>query len=277
MTDKVRVDPENFVVRVNDGPRRHIKRFQLANRSVTIELTDGSEEHYEDADIGRIPKPGPHIDPRLGRHQVHDERSRAYALEAVALPTVPVLHQRHRPIFDQGSLGSCTANAALGMLSTGPLWDGQPWTEADCIKLYSEETLLDDAEIPGHYPPDDTGSAGIYSCKALKNRKLITKYQHAFSLTTALGWLGRQPISIGIPWLESMFTPGKGALLTVDRRSAVAGGHQVCVDGIEPARSRVRIANSWGPSWGDHGWCWMTYADLGWLLAQGGDAVTVTL
>lgn len=216
-------------------------------------------------------------DPRLGRHQVHDERSRDFALAPVALPIVPVLHQRHRPIFDQGQLGSCTANAALGMLSTGPLWDGKPWTEAGAIKLYEEETLLDDRYIPGHYPPDDTGSAGIYSCKALANRNLISKYQHAFSLTTALGWLGRQPISIGIPWLESMFTPGKGALLTVDHRSPVAGGHQVCVDAIDPVHSRVRIANSWGPSWGDHGWAWMTYADLGWLLQQGGDAVTVTI
>jgi hypothetical protein len=217
-------------------------------------------------------------DPRLGRHQYHDDASRAFALEPVALPTVPVLHQRHVPIFDQGQLGSCTANAALGMLSTGPLWDNHPWVEADAVKLYEEETVLDDTMgIPGHYPPDDTGSCGLASCKALKNRGLITKYQHAFSVTTALGWLGRQPISIGIPWLNSMFTPDKTALIPVVRSSGVAGGHQICVDGIDPTHSRVRIANSWGASWGDHGWGWLTYADLGWLLHQGGDAVTVTI
>ena len=214
----------------------------------------------------------------LGRHQVHDERSRSYALAPVALPTKTVLHQRHVPIFDQGDLGSCTANAALGMISTGPLNIGKPFVEADAVALYHEETLLDDTEIPGHYPPDDTGSAGIYSCKALRNRGYIASYRHAFSLTTALGWLGKQPISIGIPWLNSMFDPAKKtALIIVDKRSGVAGGHQVCLDGINPTTSQVRVANSWGPGWGDGGRAWLAYADLGWLLGQGGDAVTVTL
>lgn len=214
-------------------------------------------------------------DPRLGRHQVHDPRSRAFALEAVRLPTRRVLHERHVDIFDQKTLGSCTANAALGLLSTGPLWDNHPWTELDAVQLYREETRLDDRAIPGHWEPDDTGSAGIYSCQALKARGLITSYRHAFSLTTALGWLGIQPISIGIPWLNSMMDPTSGGLIVVDRRSGVAGGHQVCVDGIDPKHSLVRIANSWGPSWGDRGWGWIKYDDLGWLLSKGGDVVTV--
>lgn len=217
-------------------------------------------------------------DPRLGRHVVHDDRSRAYALEPVALPTKPVLHERHNPIWDQGQVGDCTANAALGMMSTGPLNLGKAWTETDALALYHDETVVDDTMgIPGVYPPDDPGSCGLASVKVLRNRGWIVAYRHAFSVTTALGWLGRQPISIGIPWLNSMFQPGKGALLTVDRRSGVAGGHQVCVDGIDPTHSLVRVANSWGTSWGDHGWCWLGYTDLGWLLGQGGDAVTVTL
>lgn len=216
-------------------------------------------------------------DPRLGRHRVHDERSRAYALEPVALPTKPVLHERHNPIWNQGQVGSCTANAALGMMSTGPLNLGKAWTEDDALALYHDETVLDDRMgIPGVYPQDDTGSCGLASVKVLKNRGWISAYRHAFSITTALGWLGRQPISIGVPWLESMMTPGRGALLTIDRRSPVLGGHQVCLDGIDPVNSRVRLANSWG-NWGDHGWAWLSYDDLGWLLKSGGDAVTVTL
>lgn len=217
-------------------------------------------------------------DPRLGRHRVHDERSRAFALEPVALPTTPVMHTRRLPIFDQGILGSCTANAALGMLCTGPLDIGKQWTEQDAVTFYSAETVLDDTMgIPGHYPPDDTGSCGLASMKVAKQNGWITGYRHAFSVTTALGWLGKQPISIGIPWLNSMFTPDKNAQIHVDHRSGIAGGHQVCLDGIDPTHSLVRIANSWGTSWGDHGHAWLTYADLTWLLHQGGDAVTATL
>lgn len=218
-----------------------------------------------------IPRP-------LGRLQIHDERSRGFALEPVALPTTPVMHTRRLPIFDQGQLGSCTANAALGMLCTGPLDMGKWWTEQDAVDFYSAETRIDDRlGIPGHYPPDDTGSCGLASMKLARSRGWIATYRHAFSVTTALGWLGKQPISIGIPWLNSMFNPGPGALTHVDRRSGVAGGHQICLDGIDPVHSRVRFANSWGTSWGDNGWAWLTYADLQWLLGQGGDAVTATL
>ena len=53
---------------------------------------------------------------------------------------------------------------------------GRTFTETDCTRLYSVETHLDDREIPGHYPPDDTGSAGIYSAKALVSRGLIDEH-----------------------------------------------------------------------------------------------------
>jgi hypothetical protein len=214
----------------------------------------------------------------LGRHQVHDERSRAFALKPVALPTKTVLHQRFIPIFDQSDLGCCTAAAELGMLSTGALNLGKKFTMGDVQDFYHAETMIDDAEIPGHWPPTDTGSAGIYASRVAKQRGWIASYQHAFSVTTLLGWLGRQPASIGVPWLNSMFEPSsKTALLKVDKRSGVAGGHQVCLDGIDPKTSRVRVANSWGTSWGDHGRAWLRYDDLAWLLGQGGDAVTATL
>lgn len=217
-------------------------------------------------------------DPRLGRHQCHDDRSRAYALPPIALPTKTVLHERAIPIFDQKDLGCCTACAGLGMMATGPLNLGKPFTMDDVHGFYHDETVIDDAMgIPGIWEPDDVGSCGLASTKVLKRRGWIAGYRHAFSLTTTLGWLGRQPVSVGVPWLESMMSPGRGAVLTVDRHSPVVGGHQVCLDGIEPAHSMVRIANSWSSSWGDGGWCWVGYSDLGWLLSRGGDAVTVTL
>lgn len=218
---------------------------------------------------------GTRSDPRLGRHQVHDERSRAFALPTAALPTRTVLHERHIPILDQGQLGSCTANAGLGMIASGPLWrPGDPvWTEKDAVALYSEETRLDDRVIPGHYPPDDTGSAGLYLCKALRRRGLIESYWHGFSLVAVLAQLAVAPVAIGIDWHEAMFEPDRGGRVHI--AGAVAGGHEVCLDGIDPTRRLVRFANSWGTSWGAAGWGWLSWDDLGQLLAAGGDAVTV--
>jgi hypothetical protein len=216
-------------------------------------------------------------DTRLGRHQVHDERSRAFALAPVKLPTKRVLHERSIPVFDQQAVGCCTACAQLGMLSTGPLDLGKPFTIDDVHGFYHDETVADEREIPGVWPPTDTGSAGVYACKVAKARGWIVSYRHAFDVTTAIGWLGKQPISIGIPWLVSMFEPNRQHVIPVDRRSGVAGGHQVCLDGVDPARSLVRVCNSWGPSFGDHGWAWLRFADLAWLLSKGGDAVTASL
>ncbi|MEK6443614.1 hypothetical protein [Pseudonocardia sp. T1-2H] len=216
-------------------------------------------------------------DPRLGRHQVHDPASRAFSLTSTALPVQPVMHTRHVPIFDQGQVGSCTGNAGIGMLVTGPNWRGKVYTEADAVELYHEETLIDDREIPGHYPPDDTGSAGIYSAKALKARGLISGYRHGFTVTAALAELALRPITVGIPWLNSMFEPAKDGVVPVLHRSGVAGGHQICFDGIDPGVRRVRFANSWGAGWGKDGWGFLSYTDFAWLLSQGGDVTAYTV
>lgn len=160
--------------------------------------------------------------------------------------------------------------------SPGPAGTATPRTPSGTrSSCTTRPPSLDDAEIPGRYPPEDTGTAGLYGCKALKARGLISSYWHGFSLAAVLAELAVRPVSIGVPWMESMFYPApRSGLLRVDRRSGVAGGHQVCLDGVTPGNRRVRLANSWG-NWGVKGWAWLGWDDLGWLLSQGGDAVSV--
>jgi C1A family cysteine protease len=73
-----------------------------------------------------------------------------------------------------------------------------------------------------------------------------------------------------------MFEPSMGRLV-VDKRSAVAGGHEYVIDGWNPATGQVHMTNSWGAEWGDKGGATLNYDDLAWLLAQGGDAVQPSL
>src|SRR5207237_6942116 len=127
---------------------------------------------------------GPH---RLGRHVLHDERSREFDAAEIARPRplATTIHDSACAPWDQGQVGSCTANAALGCLMTKPFWNGSwAFTEADALTLYGQETRLDDRQIPGEYPPDDTGSTGLWSMKALKARGLIRAYRRAFRLST---------------------------------------------------------------------------------------------
>lgn len=220
---------------------------------------------------------------RLGRHQMHDvldalpERDAANIVD-VFMPIRSVHHEEFEPVFDQGNLGSCTANAALGTLVTAPFGKaGVAYTEADAVALYEAETKLDDSQIPGEYPPDDTGSTGPWSMMALERQKKIRSFVHTRSAHHALLLLNHGPISIGVTWYRSMFAveqlPSGQAAIRVDPNSEVAGGHQVCIVGNDTAAQMVDVRNSWGPGWGDNGHAWLPWADLRFLFAHGGDAV----
>lgn len=211
----------------------------------------------------------------LGRHQVHDPRSKAYpARRADQLPTENVVHARRGPIWDQGRIGSCTAHAALGTLMTAPLWHhGWSFTEPDCQNLYAAETKIN-AQFGldgGAWPPNDPGSCFLAAATVLKTRGLIKGYSHAFGTDHALAALALAPLCIGIPWYDSMFYPNAGGLLSISPNANVVGGHELECSALYPRLGLVGGPNSWGPAWGDHGWWFMTIDTFDRLLGEGGD------
>ena len=223
-------------------------------------------------------------DPRLGRHVQHDPRSLRYAhgvLPKTAIKSVD--WTRRVPHFDQGDLGSCTGNAAAGLLATdcsartgltSVTVSGTvlPVDETLAVKLYSLATQLD--EFSGQYPPTDTGSSGLGAAKALVKLGVASKYAHAFSLSALKSALQAGPVMVGTVWLDSMFEVARDGYVVIDRKSAVAGGHEYVISAYDADRQRFRLDNSWGDSWGVDGSAWYTQADLQWLLSQDGD-VTV--
>jgi hypothetical protein len=80
---------------------------------------------------------------------------------------------------------------------------------------------------------------------------------------------------VGTVWLESMFdTDPATGYVNVDRKSAVAGGHEYVLSAYDISRQAFRMDNSWGESWAVRGSAWLTESDVQWLLSQQGD-VTV--
>lgn len=219
------------------------------------------------------------VDPRLGRIVVHDPRSRNYTLPRRSRPTTRISWVRNGKVFDQGTLGMCTATAGLGLRMTAPFSNvnGQQYDEFDCQQLYREETRIDDSEIPGHWEPTDTGSSGLWLMKAMQARGLIGEYLHAFDLDTALGALVAGPIAVGSIWLRGMFTPDRSGVIPVNTRDRIVGGHEYVIDGYDPATGLVDMTNSWGTTWGLSGRAKIRAADLGWLLSQQGDVVQPTV
>lgn len=209
----------------------------------------------------------------LGRLIQHDPRSWGFqAARATALHTVQ--HCLHGPVLDQGQTSSCTGNACAHALNSDPL--RRRFTrilrEKDALALYSVATTLD--EYPGTYPPDDAGSSGLAVAKAAVKAGRATAYRHAFGLQHALEALVLAPVLIGVGWREAMFTPAPDGLLTV--AGDTAGGHEVCLTGIDVERRRVTVQNSWGPSWAVGGRAYLTWDDLGTLLADQGDCTVLT-
>jgi hypothetical protein len=102
---------------------------------------------------------------RLGRHVVHNPRSRNFAADAAA--TIKnVQHSAVGLALDQGNIGSCTANALCGALDSAPdnAAAGRQFGENDAVSLYERET-----EFEGRpYPPNDPGGFGLMVCRAAK-------------------------------------------------------------------------------------------------------------
>jgi hypothetical protein len=235
----------------------------------------------------------------LGRFVDHDPRSLAYAhgvLPQSALTTTS--WTRRIPVLDQGQLGSCTGNAATGLLGTdsagrmgavtvtisaagaaashGAFQAGEHvLDEAFAVSLYSLATVLDGA--PGQYPPADTGSSGLGVAKALKALGLATSYTHAFALSAVRSALQSGPALLGIPWLNSMSDPASDGRIPVDPASGVAGGHEIEITGWDADTDRFWLTNSWGGDWGQGGRGYLAAPDLQWLLSQQGDVTVPVL
>jgi hypothetical protein len=223
----------------------------------------------------------------LGRWVEHDPRSLQFAhgvLPQTAIKSVD--WTRRAPIFDQGQVGSCTGNAAAGLVATDSatrtglttvpipgdpnLW---PVDEELAVEVYKLATTLDN--ITGAYPPDDTGSSGIGAAKALKKLGLATGYTHAFSIDAVKSALQTGPVMVGTVWLESMFNVSAATgFVDVIHNSPVAGGHEYVISAYSADTKSFRMDNSWGESWGLNGSAWLLDTDVQWLLSQQGD-VTV--
>jgi hypothetical protein len=209
---------------------------------------------------------------RLGRHVNHDPRSLSFRVGRPVGALVSVLHERVTPVFDQGDLGSCTGNAAVGALGTAPLFAALPADHATldeslAVAVYQDATQLD--PFPGAYPPDDTGSDGLSAAKALKARGLISGYLHATDLVSMQAALQATPVIVGVNWYSGFDSPDSSGRVRVS--GSVRGGHEFEVIGMDMTTGMFTAVNSWGASWGVNGRFKFSFTDMTRLFSEQGD------
>jgi hypothetical protein len=208
---------------------------------------------------------------RLGRHVLHDPRSRDYPAER-APKVVSVTHASTGLPLNQGDIGSCTANALCGSLDSAPDdASGKVYDESAAVQLYELETKMEGEP----YPPNDPGGTGLMVCKAAKQLGWISSYTHALGIEQALQALVLRPVITGIRWYTSFDSPDPATgLVAIAAGAIVRGGHEVVADEIDATNQLVWFWNSWGSSWGMGGRFCMSYTTWEQLLSEQGD-VTV--
>ncbi len=214
---------------------------------------------------------------------------------ALNLPSKIDLRPGCPPVYNQGHLGSCTANALAGAFEFGKkkqrkavftpsrlflyynervaihtessdsgafLRDGIKSLNSDGICKETEWTYDDDNSVGAKFskkPPS--------SCFTHAQQNQIVSYQRISNgnINSLKGCLADGfPFAFGFTVYNSFMTSAvakKGIMPMPDfSKETVVGGHAILAVGYDEKKQLVLIRNSWGTGWGIKGYFWMPYA-----------------
>lgn len=195
------------------------------------------------------------------------------------------------PVFDQGQLGSCTANATAAAFQYDGILDGQNPGGLSRLWIYFQERKLE-----GELGQGDTGAIGSDAFKVAStigippeadwpydintyqgpvpdratrdegHYKLVKPYHAVSPSETALKRVlaNGQTVAFGFQ-VYSSFESGEvertGIVPMPDPSTEqLLGGHEVLLVGYLKAQPEYGLVrNSWGPTWGDGGYCLMPW------------------
>jgi C1A family cysteine protease/GH25 family lysozyme M1 (1,4-beta-N-acetylmuramidase) len=234
-----------------------------------------------------------------------DQRDYSYAPPSNVIQAIPNgvdLRPQCPPVYDQGQIGSCTANAIAGALEFDMMKQGLPSFTPSRLFIYYNERSMErsvgfdsgayirdgiksvasqgdcpesewtydatPADRNGIFPPGAKAamqpSPQCYS-DAIHHQAL--KYQSIDrNLADMKGCLASgYPFVFGFtvyPSFESDIVASTGMVPMPASDETTIGGHAVLAVGFDDNKSCFIIRNSWGAGWGLQGYCYMPYAYL---------------
>lgn len=205
------------------------------------------------------------------------------------LPAAVDLRSQCPPVYDQGQLGSCTANAIAGAVQYDEIRSGiaPTWTPSRLFIYYNERALegtvvtdsgaqiRDGIKVIASFgvcretdwPYDIARFAEKPPAQAYSDadRERVASYQRVLQSLVQLKTCVASgfPFVFGFTVFTSFETPdvaGSGVIPLPQPSESPIGGHAVACVGYDDARQAFIIRNSWGPGWGDAGYGFMPYA-----------------
>jgi C1A family cysteine protease len=239
-----------------------------------------------------------------------DHRDLRYALvrpEALAkpLPALVDLRLQCPPVYDQGDLGSCTANAIAGAFEFELMRQKLPVFNPSRLFIYYNERVLE------NHVKDDSGAQLRDGVKSVATQGVCDENKWPYDVrkfakkpSKALYTAAKKNLAIqytrlnnmNISELKSCLATGNpfvfgftayqnfegstvaktGVLNMPGKNESVVGGHAVMAAGYDDKKKAFIVRNSWGSTWGQKGYFYMPYdyltstdlADDFWTISQ---------
>lgn len=205
------------------------------------------------------------------------------------LPPKVDLRSECSTVEDQGSLGSCTANALVGALEYIENQKGMTFEDLSRLFVYYNERVIEGTVDydAGAYLRDGIktlADQGVCSeelwpyctCRYTKKPKQecyddalnhqILAYERLGTIQEMKSCLADGfPFVFGFAVYESFETSEvakTGMVPMPDPSEKLLGGHAVLAVGYDDSTGRFIVRNSWGTGWGDSGYFYMPYEYL---------------
>ncbi len=225
---------------------------------------------------------------------VPDHRDQRYAAPVRvlrALPRAIDLRPQCPPVYDQGNLGSCTANAIGAALEFDQLRQGKRAFTPSRLFIYYNERVMENTvgEDAGAMIRDGVKSVARlgappespdwpYVLARFRTKPPAKAYRQALRYQALLyRRVARQldqlkgclaagfPFVFGISVYESFESASVARTGKVPMPKASEqnlGGHAILAVGYDDVARRFLVRNSWGDDWGQRGYCTIPYAYL---------------
>ena len=215
---------------------------------------------------------------------IRDFRDHVYAAapeHLAALPPIVDLRPQCPPVYDQGQLGSCTANAIAAAIEFDRMKQGLPDFVPSRLFVYYNERVME------HTVYSDSGAQIRDGIKSVAKKGVCSEQEWPYDISQftvtpptqcytdalqdrALSYQRVQRnldqmkacLASGLPFVfgfsvyssfESQDVAGRGIVPMPLPNEQLLGGHAVVAVGFDDAKQRFYARNSWGLGWGVNG------------------------